>query len=112
MVPNGTEYADYPIFAGSGTKVKPNPDSKYAQGFLPGETFPAEWSNYLFYGATGGITRLNADTNSIKKELNSILTAYGITNNADAFNQLLTALNRIYPQICECTTAASTEVSP
>lgn len=110
MVPNGSAYADYPVFAGSGTKVKPSPDAKYAQGFLPGETLPAEWANYLFYGATGGVTRLNADTDSIKKELNSILTAFGITNNADAYNQVLTALNRIYPQICECTTAASTEV--
>lgn len=110
MVPNGSAYADYPVFAGSGTKVKPSPDAKYAQGFLPGETLPAEWANYLFYGATGGVTRLNADTDSIKKELNSILTAYGITNNADAYNQVLTALNRIYPQICECSTAASTEV--
>ena len=110
MVPNGSAYADYPVFAGSGTKVKPSPDAKYAQGFLPGETLPAEWANYLFYGATGGVTRLNTDTDSIKKELNSILTAYGITNNADAYNQVLTALNRIYPQICECSTAASTEV--
>ena len=109
MVPNGSEYADYPVFAGSGTKVKPSPDAKYAQGMLPGETFPAEWANYLFNGATGGITRLNADTNSIKKELNSILSAYGIANNADAYNQLLTALNRIYPQVCTCDTAAATE---
>ena len=75
MVPNGSAYADYPVFAGSGTKVKPSPDAKFAQGFLPGETLPAEWANYLFYGATGGVTRLNTDTDSIKKELNSILTA-------------------------------------
>ena len=110
MVPNGTAYADFPSFADSGTRVKPSPDAKYAQGFVPGDTYPAEYANYFMHGATAGISRLNSDTESIKKELNSVLAAYSITNNADAYNQLLTALGRIYPQICTCDTAAATEV--
>jgi hypothetical protein len=109
MVPNGTAYAEFPSFADSGTRVKPSPDSRYAQGFVPGDTFPAEWENYFMHGATAGITRLNADTLSIKEELNNILSEYGITPNASAINQLYTVLRRIAPQICTCDTAAGTE---
>ena len=109
MVPNGTAYADFPSFADSGTRTAPG-SAKYAQGYLPGETYPAEWANYFMHGATSGITRLNADTVSIKKELNSILAAYGIANDADAYDQLLSVINKIYPQICTCSTAGATEV--
>ena len=113
MVPNGTAYSNYPPFANNGTKTPPggSPESaKYALGMVPADTFPAEWANYLFHGATAGITRLNLDTGSIKKELNSILAAYNITNDASAFNQLLQVFNKLYPQIASCDTAAQTEV--
>ena len=108
MVPNGNAYAEFPSFADSGTRVKPQPDAKYAQGFVPGDTYPAEWQNYFMHGAPAGITRLNEDTDSIKKEINSILAAYSITNDASAYNQLLTALSKTYPQMCSCDTAAGT----
>ena len=112
MIPNGTAYESYPSFANTGSKTPPGgstESAKYSLGMVPADTFPAEWANWLFHGATAGISRLNADVNSIKKELNSILAAYNITNNADAYNQLLTALGRIYPQICTCDTAGATE---
>lgn len=112
MVPNGTSYANYPSFANNGTKTPPggSPESaKYALGMVPADTFPAEWANWLFHGATAGITRLNADVGSIKKELNSILLAYNITNDASAYNQLLACLEKIYPQITTCSTAAATQ---
>lgn len=113
MVPNGTAYSNYPPFANNGTKTPPggSPESaKYALGMVPADTFPAEWANYLFHGATAGITRLNQDTGSIKKELNSILAAYNIANDASAFNQLLQVFNKLYPQTANCDTAAQTEV--
>ena len=108
MVPNGTNYDSFPSFADTGTRVQPSPAAKYSQGFLPGETFPAEWQNYFMHGATSGITRLNADTLSIKKELNTILSEYGITNDDEVYNQLYTAFRRIAPQICTSDTAAGT----
>ncbi len=111
MIPNGTAYANFPSFANNGTKTPPggSPESaKYALGMVPADTFPAEWANYLFHGATAGITRLNLDTGSIKKELNTILSEYGITNDASAYNQLVTALSKIFPQVCTCETAAAT----
>lgn len=93
MVPNGTAYDSFPSFADSGTRVQPSPASKYAQGFLPGETYPAEWQNWFMHGSTSGITRLNTDTLSIKKEINTVLAEKGIQNNADSYTQLLQALN-------------------
>lgn len=108
MIPNGTAYDSFPSFADSGTRVKPSPSSKYSQGFLPGETYPAEWQNWFMHGSTSGISRLNEDTLSIKKELNTILSEYGITNDEEAYNQIYTVLRRIAPQVCTSDTAAGT----
>ena len=104
MVPNGSAYANYPSYANNGAKTPPggSPESaKYALGMVPADTFPAEWANWLFHGATAGITRLNADVGSIKKEINSLLAAYNITPDASVFNQLYQAIEKrlssLYP---------------
>ena len=98
MVPNGAAYNNFPPFGTNGTKTPPGgttESAKYALGMVPADTFPAEWANYLFYGATQGITRLNQDTGSIKKEINSVLSNYNITPDATLNNQLLEALNKL-----------------
>ncbi len=97
MVPNGSAYANYPSFANNGAKTPPggSPESaKYALGMVPADTFPAEWANWLFHGATAGITRLNTDVGSIKKEINSVLAAYNVTPDATVYNQLYTAIEK------------------
>lgn len=98
MVPNGSAYSNFPAFANNGTKTPPGgstESAKYALGMVPADTFPAEWANYLFHGATAGITRLNADTGSIKKEINTVLSNFNITPDATLNNQLLEALNKL-----------------
>lgn len=98
MVPNGSAYSNFPPFANNGTKTPPggSPESpKYALGMVPADTFPAEWANYLFHGATEGITRLNADAGSMKKEINTILSNFNITPDATNNGQLLEALNKL-----------------
>lgn len=98
MVPNGSSYANFPSFANNGTKTPPGgstESAKYALGMVPADTFPAEWANYLFHGATAGITRLNSDTGSIKKEINTVLDNFNITPDATLNNQLLAALNKL-----------------
>ena len=112
MIPNGSAYANYPSFANNGTKTPPGgsvESAKYALGMVPADTFPAEWANYLFHGATAGITRLNQDVGSIKKEINTVLSEYGITNDASVFNQLLAAILKTYPKATTCSTAAGTQ---
>jgi len=98
MVPNGSAYSNFPSFANNGTKTPPGgstESAKYALGMVPADTFPAEWANFLFHGATAGITRLNADTSSIKKEINTVLSSFNITPDATEYNQLLEALNKL-----------------
>lgn len=98
MVPNGSAYNNFPPFGTNGTKTPPGgttESAKYALGMVPADTFPAEWANYLFYGATQGITRLNQDTGSIKKEINSVLSNFNITPVATNNAQLLEALNKL-----------------
>jgi len=98
MVPNGSAYNNFPPFGTNGTKTPPGgttESAKYALGMVPADTFPAEWANYLFYGATQGITRLNQDTGSIKKEINSVLSNFNITPDVQVNNQLLEALTKL-----------------
>ena len=98
MIPNGTSYAQFPSFANNGTKTPPGgstESAKYALGMVPADTFPAEWANYLFHGATAGITRLNTDTGSIKKEINTVLACENITPDAESCSQLYCALTKI-----------------
>lgn len=98
MVPNGAAYDNFPSFANNGTKTPPGgstESAKYALGMVPADTFPAEWANYLFHGATAGITRLNSDTGSIKKEINTVLACKNITPDASSCDQLYCALTKI-----------------
>lgn len=82
---------DFPEFANNGNKSAPE-KAKYAQGFVPADVLPAEWTNYFFNGATKGITDLNAGVSSIEAEINNVLADRGILPDQTATNQLLLAL--------------------
>lgn len=113
MIPNGTPYINYPPFANNGSKTPPGgstESAKYALGMIPSDTFPAEWANYLFHGATEGVTRLNADAGSIKKEINNVLSEASITPDAQVNTQLFTAIKalaNLTRTIISLTTSAS-----
>lgn len=102
------QFPSFPEFANAGIKQAPG-SAKYSAGFLPSETFPSEYANYFFNGSTKGITKLNAAVASIWNELNNILTAFYINADSTQASQLLSVLNKVYPQICECSTAAATQ---
>ena len=98
MIPNGTPYINYPPFANNGSKTPPGgstESAKYALGMIPSDTFPAEWANYLFHGATEGVTRLNADAGSMKKEINNVLSEASITPDAQVNTQLFAAIKAL-----------------
>lgn len=101
-------FDNFPIFANAGTRNAPG-DAKYSLGFVPADTLPAEWANYFFHGSTKGVTDLNSAVRSIWQELQSVLTAYGITPSLESTEQILEALNKIYPKFASCSTAASTQ---
>ena len=104
-----TPFDNYPSFANGGSKSAPG-DAKYALGFVAADTFPAEWANYFFHGATKGVSDLNTAVRSIWLELQNILTAYGISADISEESQLLSAIGKIYPRMTSCSTAAATEV--
>lgn len=90
MIPEQT-LVDFPVFADSGTKIIPS-DAKYANGFLPEEVLPAQWANYLFNKSSGAVTKLNAVTDSVQKELNNVVDAGGFTPSADTNDQVINAI--------------------
>ena len=93
MTPKQT-FINFPEFANNGTKTKPD-DAKYAQGFLPADVLPAEWTNYFFHGSTKGVTDLNAGVTSIEDELINILTAAGIEPATATKNQIVSAIQTL-----------------
>ncbi len=101
-------FDNFPTFANAGSRNAPG-DAKYALGFVPADTLPAEWINYFLHGSTKGITDLNSAVRSIWLELSAILEAYGITASAESTSQILSVLNKIYPQFATCDTAESTQ---
>jgi hypothetical protein len=103
-----TPFDNYPSFGNAGSRSAPG-DAKYALGFVAADTFPAEWANYFFHGATKGVSDLNTAVRSIWVELENILDAYGITADISEESQLLTAIGKIYPKITTCSTGASTQ---
>jgi microcystin-dependent protein len=90
MIPQQT-FESYPVFGDNSTKVKPD-DAKYAAGFQQSDVLPAEWMNWAWAKNTKGITDLNRGLDSVEKEINSVLSSFGISPAEAVNNQLLTAL--------------------
>ena len=90
MISNQT-FDNYPEFANSGTKSKPN-DVKYAAGFVPSDVLPAEWLNWFLNGATKGVTALNTGVAELEKELNNILAQVSASADPSQHDQVVTAI--------------------
>lgn len=85
-------FDNFPTFAANGSRDM-NPESaKYSVGFVPADTFPAEWANYMFHGATKGVSDLNTAVASIWAENANVLTQAGISPDAESNGQLYSAI--------------------
>lgn len=85
-------FDNFPTFAANGSRDM-NPESaKYSVGFVPSDTFPAEWANYMFHGATKGVSDLNTAVASIWAENANVLTQAGISPDAESNGQLYSAI--------------------
>jgi hypothetical protein len=83
------DFIDVPIFGGSASKIEPSP-TIYANGFLPGQVFPAENENWFMNGLTGnGVTEQDSIV-SLVTEMVNFLSAYSVTPNPALFNQFIT----------------------
>ena len=90
MIPEQT-LLSYPVFGDNATKVEPD-NNKKSNGWQQGDVVPAEWMNWGWYHNSKGITDLNKGVSSMEKELNNVLSSFGITPAELTNNQLLTAL--------------------
>lgn len=89
---NVTTFDNFPTFAENGSRNMNTESAKYQIGFVEADTFPAEWCNYLFHGATKGISDLNTAVQSIWQENINVITQSGQTPNPNSTNQLYTAI--------------------
>lgn len=89
-----TPFDSFPSFGNGGSRSAPG-DAKYALGFVPADTFPAEWANYFFHGATKGVSDLNSAVTSLWNEMGSVLSNYNITPDATDNDQLLECLTKL-----------------
>ena len=87
-----TTFDNFPTFAENGSRNMNTESAKYQIGFVEADTFPAEWANYLFHGATKGISDLNTAVQSIWQENINVITQSGQTPNPNSTNQLYTAI--------------------
>ena len=106
MIPEQT-LLNYPLFGDNATKVEPD-NNKKSNGWQQADVVPAEWMNWAWYHNSKGISDLNDGVKSMEKEINNVLDDYGITPAEATEKQLSQALAKIPPQICSCSTAAST----
>lgn len=93
MIPTQT-LESYPVFGDNATKVQPD-NVKYANGFIEGDVYPAEWVNWAWAKNTQGITDANAGIDSMEKEINSVLTGAGKTPDVTQNNQLLLSIQKL-----------------
>ena len=80
-------FNNFPEFGSQATKCKPG-DAKYANGFIPGEVFPAEYVNWFFSGATLGVTGAQQGLSSIERELQTLLACAGKNPDVNCFSQV------------------------
>lgn len=87
-----TTFDNFPTFAENGSRNMNTESAKYQVGFVEADTFPAEWANYLFHGATKGVSDLNTAVQSIWQENINVIIQSGQTPNPNSTNQLYTAI--------------------
>lgn len=107
MIPEQT-LLNFPLFGDNATKVEPD-NNKKSNGWQQADVVPAEWMNWEWYHASKGVSDLNKGVSSMEKEINNVLSSFGITAAEATNNQLLTAVLKLLPKFAECTTAAATE---
>jgi len=89
---NVTTFDNFPTFAENGSRNMNTESAKYQIGFVEADTFPAEWCNYLFHGATKGVSDLNTAVQSIWKENINVIQGSGQTPSSSDNTQLKTAI--------------------
>ena len=91
---NTQTLVNFPVFGDNATKAQPD-NAKYAAGFQPADVYPAEWVNWVWNKASGGVTALNTGVDMMEREINNVLGGADKTPDATKDNQLLQAIQKL-----------------
>lgn len=91
---NTQTLVNFPVFGDNATKAQPD-NAKYAAGFQPADVYPAEWVNWVWNKASGGVTALNEGVDMMEREINNVLDGADKTPDATKDNQLLEAIQKL-----------------
>lgn len=84
-------FESYPVFGGGATRIEPD-QTKMANGYCPGEVYPAEWANWAWWHNSKGVSDLNVGVASMEAELNTLLSCAGETACSSCNTQVYDAM--------------------
>lgn len=82
---------NFPTFGANSTKLQPE-SAKYSAGFQEADVLPHEWLNWFLNKSSDGVSTLNAGLLSVEQEINSVLTAAGMSADITETDQLKDAI--------------------
>ena len=91
---NTQTLVNFPVFGDNATKAQPD-NAKYAAGFQPADVYPAEWVNWVWNKASGGVTALNTGVDMMEREINNVLDGADKNPDATKDNQLLESIQKL-----------------
>lgn len=91
-------FSDVPAFGSAASKVKPG-DSKYTNGFIGEERFPAEYHNWFLAGLTSNGVQEQTIINDILLELKNILAAKSVSPDSGDHDQVIGVIQDLIDDI-------------
>ena len=84
-----------PTYASQSSYLTPIPSANIERGVIPLDSLPADWWNWLWNNITLNEGRIVQFINSVFSEINSVLSAAGVTPSTASTTDLKTAIQKL-----------------
>lgn len=84
-----------PTYASQSSYLTPIPSANIERGVIPLDSLPADWWNWLWNNITLNEARIVQFINSVFSEINSVLSAAGVTPSTASTTDLKTAIQKL-----------------
>ena len=84
-----------PTYASQSSYLTPIPSASIERGVIPLDSLPADWWNWLWNNITLNEARIVQFINSVFSEINSVLSAAGVTPSTASTTDLKTAIQKL-----------------
>ena len=84
-----------PTYASQSSYLTPIPSANIERGVMPLDSLPADWWNWLWNNITLNEARIVQFINSVFSEINSVLSAAGVTPSTASTTDLKTAIQKL-----------------